>query len=121
MASLYPKPPQTAHSGLRHGSPLSVCRPPNGGEHDSADLVASALRRSAFSLGRPLAHREHAPAPGNRHSYYGTLNSVGTSGYCWSSSDLNNYSYYLHFSRGGILPKDGNYRASGLQLRCLQE
>ncbi|MDE5944153.1 MAG: hypothetical protein K2G93_01010 [Rikenella sp.] len=47
---------------------------------------------------------------------------VGVSGFSWSSFASGYNSYYLYFHLGEIHPNyDGSYRASALQLRCLQE
>ncbi|MDE5945616.1 MAG: hypothetical protein K2G93_08580 [Rikenella sp.] len=62
------------------------------------------------------------PAPGYRHASYGTSYAVGGNGYSWASSvTAGTYAYYLDFRYGGIYPNSNYYRASGLQLRCLQE
>ncbi|MDE6499687.1 MAG: hypothetical protein K2K83_03150 [Rikenella sp.] len=47
---------------------------------------------------------------------------VGRHGFSWSSFASDHNSYYLYFYYGEIYPNyDGSYRASALQLRCLQE
>ncbi|MDE6499691.1 MAG: hypothetical protein K2K83_03170 [Rikenella sp.] len=47
---------------------------------------------------------------------------VGYGGFSWSSSVTTGAgAYYLGFNYGAVGPNDGNGRANGLQLRCLQE
>ncbi len=61
------------------------------------------------------------PAPGFRDSNSGVLGGVGNGGFSYSSSvsgigglNSNSYSQYLNTGHS-------DYRASGLQLRCLSE
>ncbi len=61
------------------------------------------------------------PAPGHRHTYYGTLWSVGYNGFGWSSFASGGNAYRLYFYNGGVGPQDRGGHAYGFQLRCLQE
>ncbi|MDE5945008.1 MAG: hypothetical protein K2G93_05405 [Rikenella sp.] len=63
------------------------------------------------------------PAPGLRGYNNGTLWGVGINGYSWSSTIPSGSigAYNLTFLYGGVYPNSSNYRAHGLQLRCLQE
>ncbi len=56
---------------------------------------------------------------GNRG--YGRLWYVGYGGYSWASMFTGSNVHHLSFYCGGISPQDGNYRAFGFPLRCLQE
>ena len=62
-----------------------------------------------------------SPAPGYRAYGSGVLWVVGGDGYSWSSTIRNSNIYFLHFGYNGVNPQSNNYRAYGLQLRCLQE
>jgi hypothetical protein len=73
-------------------------------------------------------NRKNSPAPGFRDSGYrtaengaGKLYAVGASGYSWSTAIAGITAHFLDFGFGGISPQYGDYRAFGLQLRCLQE
>ena len=62
------------------------------------------------------------PAAGYRYSYDGSLYYVGSGGYSWSSSPYNDgYGYYLYFGSGYVYPSNGNNRAYGFSVRCVQE
>ncbi len=69
-----------------------------------------------------------APAPGFRDSGYrnatggsGKLYSVGDYGFSWSSSIAGTNAHYLGFYYSWLSPQGSGHRATGLQLRCLQE
>ncbi|MDE5945593.1 MAG: hypothetical protein K2G93_08460 [Rikenella sp.] len=63
------------------------------------------------------------PAPGYRRNDSGTLRSVGRDGYSWSSTipTGSTNAHYLDLSYNEIHPNYLEYRAYGIQLRCLQE
>lgn len=62
------------------------------------------------------------PASGYRLSSDGSLSLVGNDGYYWSASPYSNIAYGLGFNYGGyVSPSYGDFRASGLSVRCLQE
>ncbi len=63
------------------------------------------------------------PAPGYRYYASGALRYVGDLGYSWSSTvAASGYSAHdLYFDTQSLLPTNTNYRAYGLQVRCLQE
>ncbi|MDE5944827.1 MAG: hypothetical protein K2G93_04490 [Rikenella sp.] len=46
---------------------------------------------------------------------------VGFHGYSWASSVTGSHGYFLDITHSRIAPNTSNYRAFGLQLRCLQE
>ncbi len=54
---------------------------------------------------------------------FGGLRDVGNYGYSWSSTipAESGNAHYLDFNYDGVYPQRSNYRAYGLQLRCLQE
>ncbi len=52
---------------------------------------------------------------------YGTLYSVGTSGFNWSSTRTDTSAHYLYFSSPWLNPEGNSSRAHGFLLRCLQE
>lgn len=58
---------------------------------------------------------------GYRHRDTGVLTSVGERGYSWSSSVSGTNGLYLHFYATYLNPSSTTNRASGLQVRCLQE
>lgn len=51
----------------------------------------------------------------------GRFQAVGNFGYSWSSSVNGIYGMNLHFSATGLNPSNATNRASGLQVRCLQD
>ena len=65
------------------------------------------------------------PASGYLFYNDGALYDVGYYGYCWSvapNPSTSYYAYYLGFdSSGSVSPSNGNDRASGRSVRCLQE
>ena len=65
------------------------------------------------------------PAPGFRdagnNKGYGTLYSVGSNGYGWTSTIVSTSAHFLNFSNIWLRPEDHGNRAYGLPLRCLQE
>ena len=68
------------------------------------------------------------PAPGFRDSGYrdtqggsGKLYYVGNNGFNWSSTVTGANAHFLNCYYGGIYPNGSDNRATGLQLRCLQE
>ena len=62
------------------------------------------------------------PASGFRGYTTGTLNNVGTSAHCWSSSPEsgNANAGHLDFRAASVLPQIGNPRAYGFPVRCVQ-
>ncbi len=71
------------------------------------------------------SRRAFYPAPGYRDAMstrgFGGLRDVGYYGYSWSSAIAGSNARYLDFYYDGVTPQNNNYRAYGLQLRCLQE
>ncbi|MBO5676313.1 MAG: hypothetical protein J6S07_08345, partial [Bacteroidaceae bacterium] len=62
------------------------------------------------------------PASGFRRSLGGALNNVGYYGFYWSVTPASSSAYYLSFlNDGGVSPSNGNGRANGYSVRCLQE
>ncbi|WP_300828970.1 hypothetical protein [uncultured Rikenella sp.] len=47
--------------------------------------------------------------------------SVGHNGFCYSSTTIGSNDYCLGFIVAVLYPSHENYRAAGLQLRCLSE
>ncbi|WP_300829473.1 hypothetical protein [uncultured Rikenella sp.] len=46
---------------------------------------------------------------------------IGSDGFSWSSTASGNTGVYSHFSTQYLNPGRANFRAYGLQLRCLSE
>ena len=81
----------------------------------------SLTERAAFrhSFQRLLC----VPASGYRDNPSGALNAVGANGYCWASAPFSATSPYgarLVYDAGRDLPLDGNARAYGFTVRCVQ-
>ncbi len=61
------------------------------------------------------------PASGNRRSDTGGMNNVSGNGFYWSASlSGSTGGYNLNFNSTGVNPSNGNNRANGFQVRCLQ-
>lgn len=61
------------------------------------------------------------PASGCRDGSDGSLDSVGSYGYCWSASpDDSDYGYSLFFNSSYVTPSTSPDRADGLAVRCVQ-
>ncbi|WP_300829494.1 hypothetical protein [uncultured Rikenella sp.] len=73
---------------------------------------------STSGAGTPLAWY---PAPGHRGHGEGALWYVGHHGYSWASAVNKTNSLFLSFDTRGITTSYSDYRAHGLQLRCLSE
>ena len=62
------------------------------------------------------------PASGFRRSSDGTLNNVGSNGYCWSSAaNSQDNAYNLNFNSGNVNPQNNNNRANGFSVRPVSE
>lgn len=62
------------------------------------------------------------PASGCRDGSYGSLSSVGSSGYCWCSAPYNSSSaYYLYFISSGVYPQNYYSWATGFSVRPVAE
>ena len=62
------------------------------------------------------------PSSGSLNYSGGSLNRVGSSGYCWSCSPAGEDAYYLEFGGGGsVTPFNSSSRAYGLSVRCIRE
>ena len=95
--------------------------PKEDGESGDYDITNGRLYKvSSSGEGTPLAWY---PAPGYRHYASGALGGVGNYGSSWSSAVVaGGYNAHsLYFYTQGLSPTNANYRASGLQVRCLQE
>ncbi|WP_299457482.1 hypothetical protein [uncultured Rikenella sp.] len=77
---------------------------------------------STSGTGTPLAWY---PAPGFRdagnYGRLGSLLSVGSNGYSWSSTVSGTNGMYLNFNVAWLYPSNANGHAYGFQLRCLSE
>ena len=62
------------------------------------------------------------PMAASRYRSNGSLGSVGSNGYYWSSTVDDTYlaSYYLYFSSGNASMRN-NYRANGSSVRCIKD
>ena len=61
------------------------------------------------------------PASGYRDSSDDSPHNVSVYGFYWSASPFNNDACYLYlYYSGSVNPSNGNYRARGLSVRCLQ-
>jgi uncharacterized protein (TIGR02145 family) len=61
------------------------------------------------------------PAAGHRYNYNGQLRSPGVNGNYWSASAYGDFSHYLTFNSGNVIPAHYYYRAYGLSVRCIAE
>jgi uncharacterized protein (TIGR02145 family) len=61
------------------------------------------------------------PAAGYRYFGSGSLGSVGSLGYYWSSSINGTYAYFLYFSSSLVDPNGNTTRANGFSVRCVSE
>ena len=64
------------------------------------------------------------PATGFRDSGFGGLYSVGTGGNSWNSSPAGTasvYGSYVDFNSSVVNSENGNNRAFGFPVRCVQE
>ncbi|WP_304708132.1 hypothetical protein [uncultured Rikenella sp.] len=61
------------------------------------------------------------PAPGFRNFSSGVLTHTGNFGYSWSRTIFDIYARLLDFYAVYLTATSANYRAYGLQLRCLSE
>jgi uncharacterized protein (TIGR02145 family) len=82
----------------------------------TAERLSWSQQSSAGAFASPLK----LPMAGSRFNSDGSLNSVGTLGFYWSSTVSGTYSRYLRFSSSdaGIYVHN---RASGLAVRCLKD
>lgn len=88
----------------------------------SGSSQVNGLRYWPGTAASPAGGRVWYPASGNRYSYSGGLNNVGSYGYYWSSSPNSTaYGYSLYFYSGGVNPSSSSNRASGFPVRCVQE
>ena len=114
-------------------------RVPEGGENG---VWAKALGSDSYFSGYPFddtnkgmnfsgkfgsAETIWYPAPGIRSVGEGGLIQVGLRGYYWSASPWRYYEDYSGaymlstFSSGSVTPSDGEDRAVGQAIRCVQE
>jgi len=61
------------------------------------------------------------PAAGRRNSSSGALDSRGSNGYYWSSTENGSNAYYLTVSSGNVLPARSITRSTGYSVRCIAE
>ncbi len=61
------------------------------------------------------------PAPGFRTYDLGKIGGVGSVGYSLASTEAGPSARFLYFYPGEIRPQNSSSRATGFQLRCLQE
>lgn len=62
------------------------------------------------------------PASGYRYCVDGSMNGVGSYGYCWSASPHSSGNgYYLYFNSSSVNPSGNGSRAYGCSVRCVQE
>jgi uncharacterized protein (TIGR02145 family) len=85
-----------------------------------AELEAERLSWSSNNAQGAFASALKLPVAGYRASSNGSLNFVGTYGFCWSSTVNGVDSHYLFFSSGGALMSSSG-RAYGLSVRCLKD
>ena len=60
------------------------------------------------------------PASGRREPSSGAFNVTGSTGYAWSCAVTGADGYYLSFNSSGVLPTNGDSRAYGRSVRCVQ-
>ena len=61
------------------------------------------------------------PDSGYLSNNTGILKSVGSSGICWSASQMDEYSYYIVTDPRSISTDQWGYRADGFSVRCVQD
>ncbi len=81
----------------------------------------TSLGNSNVTNGRLYNQISWFPAEGYRSYVQGNFYSVGTNGYCRSSTISDVKVKVLYFNMEGIYPHDTNRRAYGLPVRCIQE
>ena len=61
--------------------------------------------------------------PGGHRYYYGDFSSIGSRGYWWSSSQVNNYSawYRILSSSNDYVSSYNNSKGNGFSVRCLRD
>ena len=79
-------------------------------------VTAASITNSASAASSTLKFT----VPGYRTSSNGTLSTVGSSGYYWSSTVSFTYASNRYFGSGGTNTNTGN-RADGLTVRCLKD
>jgi uncharacterized protein (TIGR02145 family) len=61
------------------------------------------------------------PAAGSRSNGMGQFDSPGVYGAYWSTTIYGNFSYYLSFNGGNVIPANHLYRAYGVSVRCIAD
>ena len=82
----------------------------------NAERQSWSSNNSAGAFASPLK----LPVAGYRIDSHGSLNSVGSRGYYWSSTFSSNYSRYLYF-RSNTARMYGLSRAYGFSVRCIKD
>jgi uncharacterized protein (TIGR02145 family) len=74
-----------------------------------------------YGAGKKFGDQLMLPAAGVRDYVDGALYGRGDNGYYWSSTEFGNYNaWFLYFNSSGA-GTYGNYRTSGLSVRCVAE
>jgi uncharacterized protein (TIGR02145 family) len=82
---------------------------------DSATNYTAGLRIGSGTSGLFL------PAAGYRVFNNGTLNSRGSEGYYWSSTENGSFAWFLYFLNGGNATTYSSGRTYGMSVRCIAE
>ncbi|MDA3928055.1 MAG: FISUMP domain-containing protein, partial [Prolixibacteraceae bacterium] len=90
-------------------------RLPTGAEWD-AELNSWGSNNAAGAFASPLK----LPMAGSRLNNSGSLYTVGSFGYCWSSTVVGDGSQGLYFYNSTAGPFNGD-RAGGLSVRCIKD
>lgn len=85
-----------------------------------AELTAERTSWSSNNSAGAFASPLKLPMAGFRFGSNGSLSSVGTVGYYWSSSVSSARSRYLNFDSSNAAMRT-NYRADGFSVRCLKD
>ncbi|MDE5624158.1 MAG: hypothetical protein K2I62_06075, partial [Alistipes sp.] len=117
------RPERSVDSAIRwHRIPASAAEPMSVVDPSLTRSPNPRTIRSLFLSFIP-AIAAHASATGYRTTSTGALNAVGTNGYSWSSSSYaagNINAGNLNFNSGNVNPLNGNNRANGFPVRCVQ-
>ena len=101
-------------AGINNPCPAGYRLPTN--TELTAEVTAYSITNSADAFASPLKFT----VPGYRSGANGTLSSVGSSGYYWSSSVSGTIVSYRSFLAGGATTSN-YYRAYGFTVRCLKD
>ena len=95
---------------------------PNGNTFTGFSIINNANGIVKFTRYSGDSTGVEFPMSGYRSHTDGSLYNVGSYGSVWlSSTDSQNYVYYLGFNSSYVIPQDGRYRAVGFSVRPVQD